>query len=476
MARKVNSRRNFLKFAGVSAALLAAGGMPGLANEPKQPNFLFILADDCTYLDIGCYGGQAKTPNIDKLATDGLRFTQCFQAAPMCSPTRHCLYTGQYPVKTGAYPNHTYAKDGTVSVAHYLKDLGYRVALAGKTHISPRECFPFEYSGLDYDVLDKRFGDAAKGGKPFCQFVCSKEPHSPWNKGDASQYDPAKLKLPGNWVDTPVIRENYSRYLAEITYLDGQVGKCLELLDKHKLADNTLVIFASEQGSGFPFAKWTCYDMGLQSALIARWPGKVRANAVTDAMVEYVDVTPTFVDAAGGAPAEIFDGKSFLNLLLNKAKEHKKYVFGLQTTRGINNGSDYFGIRSVRSRDFKYILNLTPEMTFKNACSNQQYFQSWIEKGKTDPVAAEKARRYQHRPAEELYKVSDDLYEWTNLIDDPQYAAVKKELKTQLQNWMKSQGDKGQQTELEALRRQARNRNKSVGQGKKKQKKIKAKK
>ena len=117
------------------------------AAENAKSNFLFIIADDCTYRDLGCYGGQAHTPNIDRLATQGMRFTQCFQAAPMCSPTRHNIYTGLYPVKSGAYPNHTFAKDGTKSVVHYLKPLGYRVALSGKRHIAPAKVFPFEYSG-----------------------------------------------------------------------------------------------------------------------------------------------------------------------------------------------------------------------------------------------------------------------------------------------------------------------------------------
>ena len=105
-----------------------------------NPNFVFIIADDCTFRDIGCYGGQAKTPNIDKLATEGMQFSRCFQAAPMCSPTRHNLYTGIYPVKSGAYPNHTFVKEGIKSVAHYLKPQGYRVVLSGKTHINPPAC------------------------------------------------------------------------------------------------------------------------------------------------------------------------------------------------------------------------------------------------------------------------------------------------------------------------------------------------
>lgn len=123
----------------------AAATSVALGADQEKPNFLFVIADDCTYRDIGCYGGQAHTQNIDRLATEGMLFTHCFQSAPMCSPTRHNIYTGLYPVKSGAYPNHTFAKPGTRSVVHYLKPLGYRVALSGKRHIAPKEVFPFEY-------------------------------------------------------------------------------------------------------------------------------------------------------------------------------------------------------------------------------------------------------------------------------------------------------------------------------------------
>ncbi|MCB1235903.1 MAG: sulfatase-like hydrolase/transferase, partial [Verrucomicrobiae bacterium] len=229
------------------------------AAEAAPPNFVFIIADDCTHRELGCYGGQARTPNIDRLATQGMRFTHCFQAAPMCSPTRHNLYTGLYPVKSGAYPNHTFAKDGTKSVCHYLGDLGYRVALSGKTHIAPRETvFPFEYSGVannpDPEAIDALVGECAIAGRPFCLFACSNEPHTPWNKGDPSAYPPEKVVLPPYHVDTPETRDGWSRYLAEITYFDGQVGEILALLDKHGVADNTLVIVTTEQGNSMPFA------------------------------------------------------------------------------------------------------------------------------------------------------------------------------------------------------------------------------
>ena len=448
------------------AAMSAIAGFSRIssgAEKNAKPNFVFIIADDCTFRDIGCYGGQAYTPNIDKLATEGMLFTHCFQSAPMCSPTRHNIYTGLYPVKSGAYPNHTFAKAGTKSVVQYLKPLGYRVALSGKRHINPREIFSFEYSGKnnnpDFEAIDKFIGDCKKHKTPFCLFACSNEPHSPWNKGDASRYNPAKLKLPPYFVDTKETRDNLSKYLAEITYYDWQIGQTLALLDKYNLADNTLVIVVSEQGSSFPFGKWTCYDTGLQSAFIARWPGKIKPGTVSDALIEYTDVLPTYIEAAGRTPPSILDGKSLLPILFGKKKEHKKYVFGEMTTRGINNGSDYFGIRSIRSRRFKYVWNFTPEVKFQNACTYSNIFKSWQQKAVTNTDAADKVRRYEHRPEEELYDIIKDQYEWNNLADNPKYAKVKAELRKQLLKWMQHMGDKGQQTELEAFEHQNRNRN-----------------
>ena len=457
-------RREFLKAAAMSA-LACTSGISFGAEPSKKPNFMFVIADDCTFRDIGCYGGQAHTPNIDKLASEAMLFTDCFQAAPMCSPTRHNIYTGIYPVKSGAYPNHTHVNPGVKSIVHYLKPLGYRVALNGKRHIGPAQAFPFEYGGRknpDMAFADKFIGECVESDTPFCIFQCSNEPHSPWNKGDASRYDAAKLKLPPYFVDTAVTRENMTRYLAEITYYDGQVGESLALLDKHKAADNTLVIVVSEQGSSFPFGKWTCYDTGLQSAFIARWPGRIKPGTVSNALIEYVDVAPTYIEAAGGTPPAVLDGKSLLPVLLGKKKEHKEYVFGEMTTRGIINGSEHFGIRSIRSRRFKYIWNFSSEVKFRNACVKSSIFRSWQAKAANDADAAEKVRRYQERPDEELYDVTKDPYEWNNLADVPRYAEAKAQLKKRLVQWMEAMGDKGRQTELEAKDHQGAGRNKKT--------------
>lgn len=433
----------------------------GLASAAPPPNLVFIIADDCTFRDIGCYGGQARTPNIDRLATEGLKFNRCFQSAPMCSPTRHNLYTGLYPVKSGAYPNHTFARPGTQSIVHYLKPLGYRVALSGKTHIAPKEVFPFEYSGKnsnpDTEAIDHFFGECKESDAPFCLFACSNEPHTPWNQGDPSAYPPEKNELPPYLGDTPFVREQFSKYLAEITYFDGQVGEILELVDKHALRDNTLVMVVSEQGNSLPFAKWTCHEMGLGSAMIVRWPGKVKPGSETEAMVEYCDVTPTFVEAAGGTPSPVLDGKSFLQVLLGKTDHHKDATFGLMTTRGIIDGNDCYPIRSVRDDKYRLIWNLNSGETFRNTCTTSREFQSMLEAAAAgDERAKWVTENYQHRPEFQLYDVAADPMEMNNLAGDPQYRTVVAQLKSKLDAWMKSQGDLGIETEMDALKHQTR--------------------
>ncbi|ARN57449.1 sulfatase [Sedimentisphaera salicampi] len=452
-------RRDFVKYASAAAFSLGAGSLLEAAGHSEKPNFVFIMADDCTFRDIGCYGGDAHTPNIDKLATQGMKMNNCFQAAPMCSPTRHNIYTGLYPVKSGAHPNHTCAKEGTKSIVHYLKPLGYRVALSGKRHIHPRSVFPFEYSkknnNPDMKVIEELFHDSSEKGNPFCLFACSNEPHTPWNKGDPSQYDAEDLKLRSYIPDTPVVRESLTKYLAEVTYFDKQVGQILDLLDKHNLSENTMVMVVSEQGNALPFAKWTCYEDGLGSIMIVRWPGKVKPGSQSDAIVEYVDVTPTFIEAAGGKTPEILDGKSMLGLLTGKTNKHKRYTFGIQTTNGIFFSEQPYPIRSVRDERYRLIWNLMPDNKFENAATERsKEFESMLklaEKG--DRHAKHFTHKYQHRPEFELYDVKADPANINNLADNPGYEDTFNRLKARLDEWMAQQGDKGIETELNADKR-----------------------
>jgi len=444
----------------ICAMLVSALGLGNAVQADPKPNLVLIIADDCTYRDIGCYGGQAYTPHIDQLAREGMRFTRCFQAAPMCSPTRHNIYTGLYPVASGAYPNHTHVDPNTKSIVQYLGSLGYRVAQSGKTHVQPRSVFAWERLGNgknpNMQAANAFLDDCKSRSEPFCLLLCSNEPHTPWDKGDASRYPPEKIRLPPYYVDTPETRDAMSRYLAEITYFDGQVGEAMALLRKHGLTDDTLVIVVSEQGNSLPFAKWTCYDSGLQSAFLARWPGKIKPGSVNPAMIEYIDILPTFIEAAGGVPDPSLAGKSLLPVFAGK-ETHKQYVFGEMTTRGINNGSDYFGIRSVRSGQFKYIWNFTPEMEFQNACTHSKEFRSWEAKAEAgDQGAKQRVHQYKIRPEVELFDIVSDPLETNNLANNEAYAEVRRELREVLEKWMARCGDKGQATELKAFERMSR--------------------
>ncbi len=440
-----------------------------LLSQEKQGdkiNIVFILADDCTIWDIGCYGSKdSKTPNIDKLASEGIKFNHCYQAAPMCSPTRHNIYTGLYPVKTGAYPNHSNAYSDTKSIVQYLKPLGYRVALSGKKDVGPDEIFSFE----DIDKIYKPASNSIDGflknvketNEPFALMICSNEPHDPWTKGDANLFNPELITLPPNTIDTKEFREAYVRYLAEVNYLDGQVGKILELIDKYAFKENTLVVFASEQGNLLPFNKWSLYEAGVKSALIARLPKFIKPGIESEAIVEYTDLLPTFIDLAGGKIPKNLDGKSLVPLFKKPKGILKNYSFSIQTTRGIARGSDYYGSRAIVNDRYRYILNLTPEAEFKNLINNPKtdesserkayWYHSWEERAKEDAFAQNIITKNKYRPKEELFDIIDDKWCLNNLAANPDYTKIKEKLSKELLKWMENCGDKGQETELEAF-------------------------
>ncbi|MGI9466534.1 MAG: sulfatase family protein [Rubripirellula sp.] len=444
-------------FCGCSALLWGTS-----KSHAESPNFIFILADDCSYRDLELYGGPAKTPHINRIAKSGLTFQRCYQAAPMCSPTRHALYTGLYPVRSGAYPNHAKAYENVKSIPHYLSEAGYRVGLAGKTHIAPLSVFPFEYlkefadpPDLEVPVVDGwRYHDvlqfmqeAAQRKQPFCLFLCSNEPHAPYSKGDPKPYRDAKLS-PQQFAYQ---RGEYARYLAEITYFDGQVGEIAAMVKHLGLNEETCVVVATEQGSGFPFGKWTCYEIGVASGLVVSWPGVVKQDTQTDAMVEYTDVLPTFLDAAGLAIPEVLDGRSFLGLLQGKTNKHSDYAFSLQTTRGVNGYLDPYGIRTVVGKQYRYIRNLFPENEFSIPVSRSVHEAT----REMDEDARARAQRYMKRPEEELYDVIADPYCQNNLAGKADLNDQKQQLSNELERWMRQQGDTGRQVELDAHGRQA---------------------
>ena len=436
-------------------ALLATGSFAA-----DRPSFLIILGDDCTYNDLPLYGGEnARTPHIDALAARGLTFDRAYLCSSMCQPCRAELYTGLYPHRNGCAWNHSACRPGTRSLPHHLEPLGYRIGIAGKVHVKPVASFPFEaVEGFDPSCVRNptRPHDLAgvrafmKGEKPFCLVVALVESHIPWVMGDATEYHPPrKLKLPPNLADTPVTRQHFADYLAEITYMDGQVGELLAELEASGRADETLVLFSSEQGSQFPGCKWTNWDTGIHTALVAAWPGVVPEGRRTPALVQYADVAPTLVELAGGDPGEagaIFDGTSFAKVLRGESDAHRRFAYGMHNN--IPEGPPY-PIRSVTDGEFHYLRNLRPEELYieKHLMGggrlNNPYWATWVGADPRQTDVYKLVRRYMRRPSEQLYHTPGDPYEMTDLAENSKYAEVLARLSAEVDSWMEAQGDPG---------------------------------
>lgn len=426
-----------------------------------RPHVVLFIADDLTWHDVGPSGNRdVRTPNLDRLAREGMRFDAAFAASPTCTPSRSAIYTGMFPFRNGAHANHSLVNDGVRTLPHRMRDLGYRAVIAGKTHIGPRAAFPFEYlkdsnvmppgkdhvlwTDLNTAAVDGLLAEHHRGGKrPLCLVVCSHSPHVYWPENDS--YDPAKLSLPPYLLDTPQTRAALARYYTDVTWMDKQVGEVLDALARHGYADETLFLFTADQGAQFPSAKWNLYDAGIRVPLLARWPGKVKPGTVTRAMVSLVDLLPTMIEAAGGAvPGQETDGRGFLPVLLGQAGRHRDEVYAAHTGDGKMNRSP---MRCVRTARYKYILNLNPGEPYKTHISEgvsqdgRSYWESWVRLAGQDPRAAAAVARFRHRPADELYDMTNDPYEQNNLAPDPAHAAALADLRAKLKQWRLQQGE-----------------------------------
>lgn len=432
------------------------------AAPARRPNFLIILADDCTFSDLPMYGGQnARTPNLEKLASQGLIFNRAYLASAMCQPCRSELYSGLYPHRNGCSWNHSSSRPDVKSMPQHLSPLGYRVGIAGKVHVTPKEVYPFEMlGGLDANCVRNptRPHDLASVAEfmsrdseaPFCLVVALVEPHVPWVMGDASQYPPKTLRLPPNIADTPRTRQDFSSYLAEITYMDQQVGEILQVLELSGQSGETLVLFSSEQGAQFPGNKWTNWDTGLHTALMARWPGHVPSGKRTDALVQYADVLPTLMELAGAKPASgTFDGSSFLPVLSGQSDSHRQYVYGMHNN--IPEGPAY-PVRSISDGSFRYIENLTPDEIYieKHLMGiqgkgelNNPYWATWVAQAWNNPHTYNLVKRYTHRPPVEFYHTARDPFELNNLASASEHHERMKEMALAMHQWMIRQGDPG---------------------------------
>jgi arylsulfatase A-like enzyme len=442
-----------------SLLLLAAGLLlaPALnlvraGDAPSRPHLVIFLTDDQSQLDLTAYGSRTlRTPNMQRLADAGMRFTGAYVASPTCAPSRAALLTGLYPARNGAEPNHAKPRPEIRKWPAYFQDFGYEVVAFGKvSHYKHTAGYGFDYFAHDTfhdhagipaaaEFLQKRTNNAAR---PLCIFVGSNWPHVPWPTNTAG-YDPAALDLPMGTVDTPATRTWRARYAAAVTKADDDLGLILNAA-RDTLGTNTLFLFSADNGAQWPFAKWNCYEAGVRVPLIVAWPGVVRPGTTTAALVSWIDFLPTLLEAAGGKPPADIDGRSFLAVLRDPAAKHRDRIF---TTHSGDGQFNIYPIRAVRSGDWKYIRNLHPEFKFTTHIDlpvnlgQREYFKTWEAAGQTNSAAADIVRCYHARPAEELYHLADDPTETRNRVNDPACAATLKTLRAELDSWLRDTGD-----------------------------------
>ena len=416
-----------------------------IVQADDRPHLVLFISDDLGRWETSIHGSpDVKTPTMDQLAAAGMVFEHAYVASPSCCPNRFSLLTGLMPARHGAHPNHSKPKPGTKELGPLLKEAGYTIASFGKVAHGSRQ-----YDGSDFNSkpamgmshqITKWFDENEVAG-PICLTVGDRRPHVVWT--EENLYDPEQITLPPYLIDTPVTREHWCRYLTDITRMDEEMGRVLAIA-KRQFGDNFVFLFTSDHGGQWPFCKWNLYDIGSRVPLIVTWPGHVKPGVRTDAMVSWVDILPTMIDIAGGKVPSDIDGRSITPVLLGETDSHRDRIYTTHTGDGPMN---IYPIRSVRTKEFKYIWNLRPEAYHTNHSNFLRrdgagfFWHSWEEKAKTDPAAQAIIDAYYRRPPVELFDLNADPRERLNVADDSEYADVVKSLQADLEAWAKSQGD-----------------------------------
>ncbi len=413
-----------------------------------KPNIvLFITHDQGQY--IGCYDSpqtpnSLNTPNIDKLAKEGVRFTNNFSTAPLCSPSRGSIQTSKYPHQNGlmGLVNRGWTlPEYNKTLPMYLNDNGYSTHLLNLQHESR------DPSTLGYDTISK-FSYAPKVTErrilkffsklnpddgPFYACVGTFENHIPFDRR-GEPVSPDKVKVPPFLPDDIDIRKDLGEFYGSVHTVDGMVGGILKLLEEKGLKENTLFIFTTDHGIAFPRAKTTLYDPGIKTALIMNLPNQKILNkgAVIDSMVSNMDLFPTILELIGAEIPNDIAGKSFLPILKGEQKSIRSEIFAEKTYH-----DKYDPIRCIRTEDYKYIKNFEKmEFLF-------QLPDDMANMARMGKVFNEKFPELfkQSRPDEELYDLKLDPNERNNLINNPGYTKIAADLKEQLMNWMKRTKD-----------------------------------
>ncbi len=410
----------------------------------SRPNAILLIADDVSDEDLGCYGHpNVKTPNIDKLAAEGLRFTNAFLTISSCSPSRCSIITGRYPHNTGAPELHTRLPDSQIRFPELLRKAGYYTALSGKNHMFGNKDRAFDLispgkgPGKEEDwveVIQNRPKD-----KPFFFWFASTDAHRGWQLNDkAPKYQAKDAIVPAYLVDSEPTQNDLAKYYHEISRFDHYVGEVAAELKSQGVLDETLIIVMADNGRPFPRCKTRLYNDGIRTPLVLHYPQKIQQPAVCESLVSSIDIAPTILELAQVPQANSVQGVSMAPLFQNPQGSIRDVVFAEHNWHVHKNHE-----RMVRTKDFLYIKNNFPNQ--QNLCSEAYGFAAGEElwnaqaAGLTTPV--QQLLFANPCPREELYQVANDPDQLHNLAENEKFADVKQTLSGVLTQWTKQTGD-----------------------------------
>jgi len=474
------NRRSFIKMLGIAGAgcTVAAGrSLPGTGNSSKPPNFILITADDLNYDSVGCYGCDIPqiTPNIDKLAAQGMKFTNGHVNIAVCQPSRQSIMTGRYPHRNGARGFEPIDND-VPTLQESLNKAGYLNGILGKEiHLKPRSKYCWDYyiterqlaSGAGIGRSPRRYYEYAKTffkmakdrGKPFFLMANSHDPHRPF-AGSATEkrlwgHDLPKftrrikaeeVPIPNFLPDLPDIRKEVAEYYTSVYRCDQTVGAVIKALQESGFEENTMVMFISDNGMSFPFAKANCYLASTKTPWIVRWPGKVKQGSIdSEHFVSGIDYMATVLEAAGIEMVDGMDGFSFLPLLFGKKQQGRSHVF---TEFHKTFAGRQYPMRCVQNKRFGYIMNMWAGKTgpMRMDSTSGLTFKAMRKEAVTNPDIAARVRLFEYRVYEEFYDFEKDPGALNNLISDPRYQDEIERMRRMLKKQMQKTGDKPWET------------------------------
>ncbi len=453
------NRRFFLKYCGFGLGATFArfgrcqhhlsGDLPA-GQVHTKPNIVLYVVDDQGMGDAGCYGHPAiETPALDALAKEGVVFDNAFCTSASCSPSRSVILTGKHNHSTGQYGlshwvYHFSTFSDVKSLPVLLSDAGYRTACYGKFHVAPREVYRFDtYAPLDRpEVMADRCEQyiTADKSRPFFLYFCTMEPHRPFPRDESDEFDPADVIVPDFLPDIPECRKELAQYYGSVNQADKGLLRLMEVLKRTGHWDDTLIIYCSDNGIAFPGAKTTVYDPGIKLPFVVRNPFSKTKGIHNQAMISYVDITPTILDFADvDFDQDSFQGRSFLPIYDQANPKGWDEIYASHTFHEI---TMYYPIRAVRTRRYKLIWNIAHELEYPTAMDlwESETWKAVIRK-KMTTYGKRDVKSYLHRPEFELYDLQKDPHEVVNLADDPGHKVIFEKLKEKIKAFQKQTAD-----------------------------------